>query len=110
LILLDTHVVIWLALEPERISRRAKNAIDEARRSGSGLGISDFTLLEIAQLAYRGRVAFPGGLESFLAEVEQRFTVFPLTARISVQALSLPTHYPNDPGDARSGRPPLSKG
>ena len=110
MILLDTHVVIWLALDPGRISNKAKHAIDKERQSGSGLGISDITLLEVAQLAHRGRVAFPGGLEGFLSEVEQRFVVFPVTARISVQAFSLPASYPNDPGDRAIGATAIVQG
>lgn len=99
MILLDTHVLIWLALDPGRISSRASTLINEAREIGSGLGISDMTLLEIAQLEHRGRVEFPAGLDTFLAQVEQRFAVFPITARIGVQAFALPSSYPNDPAD-----------
>lgn len=110
MILLDTHVVIWLALDPGRISSKASATIDEARQSGSGLGISDMTLLEVAQLAHRGRIAFPAGVETFLSEVEQRFAVLPVTARISVQAFSLPASYPNDPGDRAIGATAIVQG
>ena len=110
LILLDTHVLIWLALDPRRISVRARAAIDEARQNGSGLGISDMTFLEVAQLAHRGRVAFPAGVEIFLSEVEQRFAVFPITAQISVHAFSLPASFPNDPGDRAIGATAVVQG
>jgi PIN domain nuclease of toxin-antitoxin system len=110
LILLDTHILIWLALDPRRISSKATAAIDEARLIGSGLGISDITFMELARLAHRGRIAFPAGLEKFLTEVEQRFTVFPITARISVQAFSLPTAYPNDPADRAIGATAIVEG
>jgi PIN domain nuclease of toxin-antitoxin system len=110
LILLDTHVVIWLALDPNRISSKASAAINEARQNSTGLAISDITLMEVAQLAHRGRIAFPAGVETFLTEVEQRFTVFPITARISVKAFSLPTAYPNDPADRAIGATAIVEG
>jgi PIN domain nuclease of toxin-antitoxin system len=110
LILLDTHVLVWLALDPGRISSKAKTSIDEARQSGSGLAICDITLLEVAQLSHRGRVVFPGGLETFLSDVEQRFAVLPITARIGAQAFSLPASYPNDPADRAIGATAVVEG
>jgi PIN domain nuclease of toxin-antitoxin system len=50
LILLDTHVVVWLAGEEHRLSRKAKTAVDEARQTEQGLAISDFTLYELSTL------------------------------------------------------------
>ena len=46
MILLDTHVVVWLAFEPDKLSKRAKEAIRTARLEG-GLAISGITLLEL---------------------------------------------------------------
>lgn len=50
MILVDTHVVLWLALQPERISKKARRTIEDARRGGQGIGISDIALLEISTL------------------------------------------------------------
>jgi PIN domain nuclease of toxin-antitoxin system len=99
LVLVDTHVVIWLALEPERISKKARIAIEETRRRGDGLAISNMTLLEIAMIANKNRITLNSTLESFLSEVESRFIVLPISARICVRALGLPANFPNDPAD-----------
>ena len=99
MVLVDTHVVIWLALEPERISKKARIAIEETRRRGDGLAISDMTLLEIAMMANKNRITLNSTLESFLSEVESRFIVLPISARICVRALGLPANFPNDPAD-----------
>ena len=69
MILLDTHVVVWLGLEPARISKKARAAIDQARRDASGLAISDMTLLELTRISNLGRLDFRASLESFLSEV-----------------------------------------
>jgi len=34
-IVVDTHVIIWEALQPEKLSRNAKAAIDEANANGN---------------------------------------------------------------------------
>src|SRR5258708_39614238 len=88
LILVDTHVVVWLAFDQSQISSKARAAIDEARELGDGLAISDFTLLEVATLASGGRVHLGISLESFLQEVESRFVVFPITRRACARAMS----------------------
>jgi len=36
-ILLDTHVVLWLTSDPSKLSRKAKTAIEDARKYGDGL-------------------------------------------------------------------------
>ena len=110
MVLLDTHVVIWLALEPGRISKRARAAIQETRRRGEGLAVSDITLLEIATIENKGRIKLDASLEAFLAEIEARFIVLPITGRICVSALALPATYPRDPADRVIGATALVEG
>jgi len=109
-ILLDTHVVAWLAFDSTRLSRAAKAAIDEAREHGDGLAISDITLLELAALASKGRIRLDVSLESFLREIEARFVVLPITARTCVLTQGLPPAYPKDPADRVIGATALAEG
>jgi PIN domain nuclease of toxin-antitoxin system len=102
-ILLDTHVVLWLAFAPERVSKRAQAEIERARTSGAGLAISDISLLEMATLHRKGRIELSVTLETFLTDVEARFVVLPITGRICVRSLSLPAAYPDDPADRING-------
>ena len=110
LTLLDTHVVLWLGLEPARISKKARTAIDRSRQEGTGLAVSDITLLEITLLSGKKRIHFTPSLEAFLTEVETRFIVLPISARICVRSSSLPSSYPNDPADRIIGATALSEG
>lgn len=110
MILVDTHVVVWLAFDQDQISRKARAAIDDARRSGDGLAISDITLLELATLASKGRIQLDISLESFLQEVEARFVVLPISGRACVRAIGLPTAYPKDPADRIIGATALVEG
>ena len=99
MILLDTHVVVWLASGDARVSRRAQAAIDQARQAVHGLAISDFTLVELSGLFRKKQFALTVSPEAFLSEVERRFVVLPVTANIALQALELPASYPKDPAD-----------
>ena len=110
MILLDTHVVVWLAFDPNRLSRAARKAIDDARDKGEGLAISDITLLELATLASKRRIRLAIGLEAFLREVEARFVVLPITSRVCVLAAGLPAAYPKDPADRVIGATALAEG
>lgn len=99
MILLDTHVVIWLASGDARLSRPAQAAIDEARQGVRGLAVSDFTLFELSLLFRKKRFDLAVSAEAFLLEIERRFVVLPITAPIALQASELPASYPKDPAD-----------
>ena len=109
-ILLDTHVVLWIAFDPEQISPKARAAVDRARKNGDGLAISDITLFELATLVNKGRVRLNISLESFLQEVEARFVVLPISGRTCVRAMGLPAAYPKDPADRIIGATALVEG
>ena len=51
MILLDTHVVLWLTSDPAKLSGKARAAIEVSRKNGDGVAICDITLLELAALA-----------------------------------------------------------
>ncbi|MGD0842571.1 MAG: type II toxin-antitoxin system VapC family toxin [Candidatus Acidiferrales bacterium] len=110
MILVDTHVVVWLALDQALITRKAKTAIDDARQNANGLAISDITLYELSTLASKGRIQLGISLESFLQEVEARFVVLPISSRACAQAVALPVAYPKDPADRIIGATALVNG
>jgi PIN domain nuclease of toxin-antitoxin system len=109
-ILLDTHVVVWLAFDQSQLSRNAKAAINDARQNGDGLAISDITLLELTTLSRKARIRLDISLESFLREVEARFIVLPISGRACVRALALPATYPKDPADRIIGATAIVEG
>jgi PIN domain nuclease of toxin-antitoxin system len=109
-ILVDTHVVVWLAFDQGQLSKAAKAAINEARQNGEGLAISDITLLELMTLTTKGRIRLDISLESFLGEIEARFIVLPISGRACVRALGLPAAYPKDPADRIIGATALVEG
>ena len=110
MILVDTHVVVWLAFDQSQLSKKARAAIDDARQNGDGLAVSDITLLELAILSRKGRIRLDISLESFLHEVEARFVILPITGRACVRAVGLPATYPKDPADRIIGATALVEG
>ena len=110
MILVDTHVVVWLAFDQTEISTKARTAIDGERKNGDGLAISDITLFELANLESKGRIRLDISLESFLQEVESRFVVLPISARACASAMTLPVTFPKDPADRIIGATALVEG
>jgi PIN domain nuclease of toxin-antitoxin system len=109
MILLDTHVLIWLAFEPAKLSKTAGEAIRASSRTG-GLGISAITLWETAWLVTHRRVNFIGTAEAFLEEISSRTSVFHITPRIAVLANQFPATYSSDPSDRLIGATALAEG
>jgi PIN domain nuclease of toxin-antitoxin system len=110
MILADTNIAIWVALDPHRLSTRARTAIDNARAKGQGVAICDITFLEVATLVHKARIRLNASLESLLSEMEARFVVLPITAEACVRALALPNAYPKDPADRIIGATALVNG
>ncbi|HWG17601.1 MAG TPA: type II toxin-antitoxin system VapC family toxin [Acidobacteriaceae bacterium] len=103
MIVLDTHIVIWLTIEPRRMPRALGRLVAEAYTKGEGVAIADVTLLELATLAAWGRIrpAIPLGL--FLRQVENKFRVLPITGAVAEQVMRFSENYPKDPADRLIG-------
>ena len=99
MILLDTHVVVWVALDPNQLSREATETIEKSIKAESGPAMSVVSLFEIAHLVARGRIEISSSLETFLQEIESRFVVLPLSSQVAARAVQLPASYPRDPMD-----------
>lgn len=68
MIVADTHVVVWDALHRRRLSRRAREAFDEAN-AGDGIILCDISLWEIAMLMEAGRLKVDAAYSEFIGTV-----------------------------------------
>jgi len=97
-ILLDTHVLVWLVAARERLSAGASKAID----SGRELAISIASVQEIAYLVARGRLSMDRPLETWIGDalnVHEVRAVAP-TVSTALRAGSLdPSEFHGDPVD-----------
>ena len=98
MILLDTHVLVWLQGEPRKLSRAAESAIRRAQMSG-GLAVSAATLVELAGLLSRGRVRTIGTIEPTIRQLVQGIEVLPVNIDIAVLTSQFPPDFPSDPMD-----------
>jgi PIN domain nuclease of toxin-antitoxin system len=95
LIILDTHIFLWLTLNPDRISPKQRAAIQGA----DTLGISAISLWEIAMLVQKGRINLPQAVLPWFEEVlsSKRFAILPITSEIAARSGELAIH--GDPAD-----------
>ncbi len=98
MILLDTHAVLWMAGDPQRLSKRARDTIRDARQN-SGIAVASITLLELARLAQSRRIQVLGSVESFVRETVARVVLRPMTPEIAALSVRLPVQFPKDPAD-----------
>jgi PIN domain nuclease of toxin-antitoxin system len=109
-ILVDTHVVLWLALEPDQVSANALSALIDAREKQGGLAIADITLWEVATTIARGKVELQTELSAFLRSIEETYRVIPLTGEIAERGTQFSRAYPRDPADKLIGATALVHG
>lgn len=100
MILLDTHVFLWLCLEPKRLSRPASGAVRRAA-SGGGIAIASISLWETAMLIALGRLSVHGTPEAWMAQLIERSGVVikELTPAVAVLSTQFPSDFPSDPAD-----------
>lgn len=98
MIVLDTHVLLWLALAPERVSPAAEAALE----SDQDRAISVITAQEVAYLVARGRVDLYRPVRSWLQDALTAFgaRALPVSVAGAVRAGSLdPQSFHGDPFD-----------
>ena len=109
MILLDTHILIWLLIAPENLAPKAKKVILAARKSGS-LALSAISLWEMAWLAQNKRIELDVSVDSFVKKCASYVQVLPITPEIAVRSVQFPKSYPNDPQDRIIGATALVEG
>jgi PIN domain nuclease of toxin-antitoxin system len=110
MILLDTHVVVWVSGFPDRLSPAAVNAIGTARSSGEKIAISCISLYEVAWGVMRGRIEISDPLPDYFEQLESKFLVQPLTGPIAIAAADFPASLSGDPFDRIIAATALTEG
>ncbi len=111
MILLDTHVLVWLVGQPEKLSKSAASAIRRARNS-DGMAIADITVWELALLFSRGVLQSHGTVANTVRNLLDRsgVTVKSITPEIAELASQFPNDYPRDPVDRLIGATARAEG
>jgi PIN domain nuclease of toxin-antitoxin system len=94
-VLLDTHVVQWWSAEPERLSLRARGAVEDADE----LAVAGVTWYELAWLATHGRIHVAVPVTAWLERLSAEVATIGITPAIAAAAAALPATFPGDPAD-----------
>lgn len=94
-VLLDSHVVHWWSAEPDRVSRRAAAALEDADE----LAVAAISWFELAWLAWHERIAVAIPVRSWLEGLSAQVRTVPLTPAVADVAVALPVSFPGDPAD-----------
>lgn len=99
MIILDTHLWIWLADENERLSQYHRNIIEEERLDG--LGVSAISCWEVAKLVEYERLKMACSIEEWMdkALALPGIQYIELTPRIAIASTRLPGEFHRDPAD-----------
>ncbi len=98
MILLDTHVLVWLEREPRKLSRAATAAIRRSRDTSS-LAISVAALVELAAWLGRGKIKTIGTVESTMRSLIEDIQVLPVSLEVVSLTAYFPPDFPSDPMD-----------
>ena len=94
-VLLDTHVVLWWSAEPDRVSQRARSALEGADQ----LAVAAISWVELAWMGRNGRVVVSVQVRSWLDRLAAQMRTLAITPAIADTAIGLPSSFPNDPAD-----------
>ncbi len=100
MIVLDTHVFVWLMEGSDRLGARARRVIDDAVLT-NGLFLSAITPWEIAMLAEKGRLALGRDVAAWLdaALALPGIHLAAISPAIAVDSVRLPGVFHADPAD-----------
>lgn len=100
MIVIDTHVIIWDALKPEAISRKARMAMSRANES-DGIIFCEISLWEIAMLLYKKRIQIETDYLTFiqLIKTSNNYSFYGITPEIANLSIELFPQITGDPAD-----------
>lgn len=100
LIVVDTHIIIWDALKPSQLSKKAKYAINKANKT-DGILFCEISLWEISMLISRSKLTIETSYQEFIKLVtnSNNYHYQGITPEIAEKSTSLPDEVNKDPAD-----------
>jgi PIN domain nuclease of toxin-antitoxin system len=100
MIVLDTHVWVWWIGNPEKLSKRARDIVQQARKDDV-IYLSSISVWEVTLLVAKGRLHLTMDVGDWIARSEALpfFHFLPVDNHIAQRAVLLPEPLHNDPAD-----------
>ena len=96
-LLLDTHIILWSAAEPEKLSQ---NIIEDFKNDSNELWFSPISVWEILLLAEKGRISIGADIEKSVREIFRKIPLNEATLNHEVAIQSRLVRLPHeDPAD-----------
>lgn len=97
-IVLDTHALLWWALDPDQLSEPARHALERMEQQGGFA--SAISIWELGIKVKRGKLELPLSVEELARRIERSGTVelLPVDTNIWLRSLSLAWEH-TDPAD-----------
>ena len=101
MLVLDTHIWIWLLNGDERIKKAGFIPNIQMAAKTSSIKISSISLWEVAMLAARGKISLEEGTLNWIRKALSApgILVCPLSPEIAVDSVNLPGTFHGDPAD-----------
>lgn len=89
MIVLDTHVLLWWALDPEPLSEHARQTLERVEQQGAFA--SAISIWELGIKVKRGKLVLPVSVEDLARRIERGNTIelVPVDTNIWLRSLSL---------------------
>lgn len=98
MILLDTHVLVWLLSDEQQLGNQTRQLIDDAW-SNDEAAVSAISFWEVAMLQDKGRLVLTPDLTAWRTGLlDDGLIELPITGQIGIQAVSLEDFH-RDPAD-----------
>lgn len=100
ILLLDTHILIWLVMGDPSLSRSFINTIEEHSKTGTIL-ISPISVWEIGMLVEKKRIELTMDCQQWIDEILRSpgISLAPISAKIAILSTRLPGIVHGDPAD-----------
>ncbi len=101
MILLDTHILVWFISNPEKLSKKAKKAIEREIDTKKQILVSSISIWEIYMLVKKDRIRLTLDIDSWVKKIEQSglFEFVPIDNQISTKSVTLDSKFHEDPAD-----------
>lgn len=101
MIVLDTHVLIWWINSPQKLSKKARKAIEEEKIKEGNILVSSISTLEIYRLVKNGKLQLIDHVDNWLEKIESLPAVrfIPMDNRVAAYSINLPDFDHKDPAD-----------